>query len=52
MQEVPREQLIPGKEYYLQNFESVFLPPRKSYKMIAKFTPFFISNADYLYNFY
>jgi hypothetical protein len=37
MQEVPREQLIPGKEYYLQNFETTYFPPKKPYKMIAKF---------------
>jgi hypothetical protein len=37
MQEVPREQLIPGKEYYLQNFEKTYFPPEKPYKMIAKF---------------
>ena len=37
MQEVPRENLVPGKEYYLQSFEESCLPPHKSYKMIAKF---------------
>ena len=37
MQEIPRENLIPGKEYYLQNFEPVHSPPNKPYKMIAKF---------------
>jgi hypothetical protein len=37
MQEIPRENLVPGKEYYLQNFEKTHLPPKKPYKMIAKF---------------
>jgi hypothetical protein len=37
MQEILRENLIPGKEYYLQSFEESCLPPHKSYKMIAKF---------------
>ena len=37
MQEVLRENLIPGKEYYLQNFEETHSPPNKPYKMIAKF---------------
>jgi len=37
MQEIPRENLVPGKEYYLQNFEKTHQPPRKPYKMIAKF---------------
>lgn len=37
MQEVPRENLIPGKEYYLQCFEESCLPPHKPYKMLAKF---------------
>jgi hypothetical protein len=37
MQEVDRENLIPGKEYYLQNFEPMCMPPHKPYKMIAVF---------------
>jgi hypothetical protein len=37
IQEVLRENLIPGKEYYLQSFEESCLPPNKPYKMIAKF---------------
>ena len=37
MQEVPRENLIPGKEYYMQCFEPAHSPPNKPYKMIAKF---------------
>ena len=37
MQDVPRETLIPGKEYYLQCFESTHAPPNTPYKMIAKF---------------
>jgi hypothetical protein len=37
MQEVNRENLVPGKEYYLQNFEPSCTPPQKPYKMIAKF---------------
>lgn len=37
MQEVPRENLVPGKEYYLQDFETGYEPPQKPSKMIAKF---------------
>jgi hypothetical protein len=37
MQEIPRENLIPGKEYYLQNFEEAHSPPNKPYKMIGLF---------------
>ena len=37
MQEIQRENLVPGKEYYLQSFEPSQLPPNKPYKMIAKF---------------
>ena len=37
MQEVKRENLVPGKEYYLQNFEDAYLPPNKPYKMIGRF---------------
>jgi hypothetical protein len=37
MQEVIRENLVPGKEYYLQCFEPSCLPPYELYKMIAKF---------------
>lgn len=37
MQEILRENLIPGKEYYLQNFEEAHSPPKNPYKMIAKF---------------
>ena len=37
MKEVNRENLVPGKEYYLQSFEESCLPPNKSYKMIARF---------------
>jgi len=37
MQEVNRENLVPGKEYYLQDFETRYKTPQKPYKMIAKF---------------
>jgi len=37
MQEIPRENLVPGKEYYLQNFEETYAPPKTPYKMIGKF---------------
>ena len=37
MQEVPKENLVPGKEYYLQDFETGYKPPQKPSKMIAKF---------------
>jgi hypothetical protein len=37
MQEVSREDLVPGKEYYLQDFETGYEPPQKPSKMIAKF---------------
>jgi hypothetical protein len=37
MQEIPRENLVPGKEYYLQSFEESCLPPHICYKMIGKF---------------
>jgi len=37
MQEVSRENLVPGKEYYLQCFEPSCAAPMKPYKMIAKF---------------
>ena len=37
MEEVVRENLVPGKEYYLQNFRREHLPPHKPYKMIARF---------------
>ena len=37
MQEIPRENLVPGKEYYMQCFEPSCAPPMKPYKMIAKF---------------
>jgi len=37
MQEIPREKLIPGKEYYLQCFCPGCAPPNKPYIMIAKF---------------
>ena len=38
MQEVSRENLIPGKEYYLQCFAPGWVaPPNKPYKMIGKF---------------
>jgi len=37
MLEVKRENLVPGKEYYLEDFESGYEPPQKPSKMIAKF---------------
>ena len=37
MQEISRENLVPGKEYYMQNFEKINSPPNKPYKMVAKF---------------
>ena len=37
MQEVPRENLVPGKEYYLQCFCRGCVPPNEPYIMIAKF---------------
>jgi hypothetical protein len=37
MQEVSRENLIPGKEYYLECFAPMCLPPNKPYKMIGTF---------------
>jgi hypothetical protein len=37
MQEVNREDLVPGKEYYLQCFEPTHAPSNAPYKMIAKF---------------
>jgi hypothetical protein len=37
MQEITRENLVPGKEYYLQNFEEADSPPNKPYKMIGLF---------------
>jgi hypothetical protein len=37
MQEIPRENLVPGKEYYLKNFEEAHSPPNKPYKMIGLF---------------
>jgi len=37
MQEVSRENLVPGKEYYLQNFRCEYFPPEYPYKMIATF---------------
>lgn len=37
MQEVSRNNLVPGKEYYLQCFTPSCVPPNKPYKMIAKF---------------
>lgn len=38
MQEVLRDNLVFGKEYYLQCVEESCLHPNKPYKMIAKFT--------------
>ena len=37
MQEVNREKLVPGKEYYLQCFCPGCVPQNKPYIMIAKF---------------
>ena len=37
MQAIPKENLVPGKEYYLQDFETGYEPPQKPSKMIAKF---------------
>jgi hypothetical protein len=49
MQEIPRESLVPGKEYYLQCFEPVFAPPNKPYKMIAKFENLKPSLIDFMW---
>jgi hypothetical protein len=49
MQEVQREHLIPGKEYYLQSFEESCLPPHKPYKMIARFNKLAPSERDFLW---
>jgi hypothetical protein len=43
MQEVSRENLVPGKEYYL---ECCFEPPSKPYKMIGTFEK--LSQGPYL----
>ena len=43
MQEVPRENLVPGKEYYLQ---CCFAPPSKPIKMIGTFEQ--LSQGPYL----
>lgn len=43
MQEVGRENLVPGKEYYL---ECCFAPPSKPYKMIGTFEQ--LSQGPYL----
>jgi hypothetical protein len=37
MQEVNRENLVPGKEYYVQCFAPSYAPPNKPIKMIGKF---------------
>ena len=37
MQEVSKENLVPGKEYYLQGFSRMCLPPNKPCKMIGSF---------------
>jgi len=37
MQEVSKENLVPGKEYYLQSFAPMCLPPNKPCKMIGSF---------------
>ena len=37
MQEVLRENLVPGKEYYLQCFAPSYAPPNKPIKMIGIF---------------
>ena len=37
MQEVGRENLVPGKEYYVQCFAPSCVPPNKPYKMIGTF---------------
>lgn len=47
MEEVLRENLIPGKEYYLQNFEETHAPPNNPYKMIAKFNYLAQSAIDF-----
>jgi len=41
MQEVSRENLIPGKEYYLQCFAPSYAPPNKPIKMIGTFKKLF-----------
>jgi hypothetical protein len=50
MQEVNREDLVPGKEYYLQDFESGYEPPQKPSKMIAKFEKLIQSYWNTEYN--
>ena len=54
MQEVKRENLVPGKEYYLQDFETGYEPPQKPSKMIAKFEKLIQSawNPDYYWAFF
>jgi hypothetical protein len=47
MQEVSREDLVPGKEYYMQCFERSCAPPMKPYKMIAKFEKLVDTNPDH-----
>ena len=37
MQEVPRENLVPGKEYYMQWFPDSYSGPNKTYKMMGTF---------------
>lgn len=37
MQEIIRENLIPGKEYYVQCFAPSYAPPNKPIKMIGTF---------------
>jgi hypothetical protein len=49
MLEIDRKNLVPGKEYYLQCFESTHMPPRKPYKMIAKFEKLLQINMYPLY---
>jgi hypothetical protein len=46
MQEVDRENLVPGKEYYLQCFAPSCIPPNELYKMIAKFEKLVDVNPD------
>ena len=47
MQEVDRENLVPGKEYYMQCFERSCVPPNKPYKMIAKFEKLVDTDPEY-----
>ena len=49
MEEVLRENLIPGKEYYLQCVEESCVHPSNPYKMIAKFKCLEPSAIDFMW---